>query len=402
MKILILSFYFPPDLSAGSFRTSALVDALKRLGHEQLEIDVITTQPNRYSQIADTVDAIEDHGWLRIKRIELPAHNSGMRDQSVAFAKFAKKVLDLTKGNNWDMVYATSSRLMTAALGAHVARRLKLPLYLDIRDLFLDTMNDVLSGSHARHLLPVFKWLEKKTFQKATRMSIVSEGFLDHLCGITSSSKFSVFTNGIDEIFLTSDFRKTTKSTDPTSLPCILYAGNIGEGQGLHHILPQAAVALQDIARFRVVGGGGRAPLLHSMLDQTGLPDGVVETSSPVPRAELLEEYRQADILFLHLNDYDAFRKVLPSKIFEYAATGKPVVAGVAGHAADFLKQHVPHAEVFDPCDVNGMIAAVKKAVKAPAHVDRSDFCHAYARSAIMDRMAKEMLTLISSSKSGT
>jgi len=31
-----------------------------------------------------------------------------------------------------------------------------------------------------------------------------------------------------------------------------------------------------------------------------------------------------ADVLFLHLNAYKAFEKVLPSKIFEYAATGRP------------------------------------------------------------------------------
>ena len=105
-----------------------------------------------------------------------------------------------------------------------------------------------------------------------------------------------------------------------------------------------------------------------------------------------MDEYKQADILFLHLNDYEAFTKVLPSKIFEYAATEKPIVAGVAGHAADFLKQHVAHAEVFDPCDVGGMVAAVKNALKAPPHVDRSEFSKKFGRSAIMNEMAQDIL----------
>ena len=48
------------------------------------------------------------------------------------------------------------------------------------------------------------------------------------------------------------------------------------------------------------------------------------------------------DVLFLHLNDYSAFRKVIPSKIFEYAATGKPIVAGVSGYAAEFLRHENP------------------------------------------------------------
>ena len=46
MKILLLSYYFEPDLSAGSFRSSALYKRLKNLGHE---VEVITTLPNRYN-----------------------------------------------------------------------------------------------------------------------------------------------------------------------------------------------------------------------------------------------------------------------------------------------------------------------------------------------------------------
>ena len=40
---------------------------------------------------------------------------------------------------------------------------------------------------------------------------------------------------------------------------------------------------------------------------------------NPVSRDELRIFYDQSDFLFLHLNDYQAFRKVLPSKIFELA-----------------------------------------------------------------------------------
>jgi len=55
--------------------------------------------------------------------------------------------------------------------------------------------------------------------------------------------------------------------------------------------------------------------------------------------------------LFLHLNAHAAFEKVLPSKIFEYAH-GKPIWAGVAGHAARFIASEVPNAAVFAPCNV--------------------------------------------------
>ena len=55
----------------------------------------------------------------------------------------------------YDLIFATSSRLMTAALAAWVSRRSGAPLYLDIRDLFVDTMNDVLSSRVAPLFRPV-------------------------------------------------------------------------------------------------------------------------------------------------------------------------------------------------------------------------------------------------------
>ena len=47
MKILFLSFYFPPDLCAGSFRAQSLIEGLKKQD-KITEIEILTTIPNRY------------------------------------------------------------------------------------------------------------------------------------------------------------------------------------------------------------------------------------------------------------------------------------------------------------------------------------------------------------------
>ena len=388
MKLLILGFYYPPDLSAGAFRTHALIKALEKYSLQGLEVDLITTQPNRYSELAAAVEHSEDHGWLRIKRIDLPAHQSGMLDQAKAFLSYAKSVRALTKDGDWDMVFATSGRLMTAALAAYVSRRLRVPLYLDIRDIFTDVMRDLLKGSALRLLLPFFCWLERQTFRKATRINVVSAGFLDHIGQIVPHQKCSVFTNGIDSDFLTTNFYKDPTGDGP---PLILYAGNIGEGQGLHRIIPGAAVALAGRARFRIIGSGGRLAHLKSALITAETTN--VELHQAVPRIALLNENSAADILFLHLNDHLAFLKVLPSKIFEYAATGKPIVAGVSGYAAEFLRNEVPNVQVFDPCDVQGMVRAVIEVLNTTESADRSAFLMAFNRTTIMDSMAADILS---------
>lgn len=157
----------------------------------------------------------------------------------------------------------------------------------------------------------------------------------------------------------------------------------------MHRIIPDAAVALADKASLRFIGDGGRLEKLKSALASANVSN--VNLRPPLPRSALLNEYRAADILFLHLNDYPAFRRVLPSKIFEYAATGKPIVAGVSGYAAEFLRKEVPDAQIFDPCDVEGMVRAVIRGLSQLNPVDRSAFCAAYDRTTIMDNMAADI-----------
>ncbi|AFN77688.1 hypothetical protein PSJM300_08100 [Stutzerimonas stutzeri DSM 10701] len=311
-----------------------------------------------------------------------------MLDQSRAFLDYAKSVVNLVKGKEYDLVYATSSRLMTAALGAYIARRIGKPLYLDIRDIFVDTIKDVLSRRIAWAMNPVFSCLERWAVNSANKVNLVSAGFLPYFRERYPSQTFVQFTNGIDDEFLIEQPSDNQGSTEKVLR--VVYAGNIGEGQGLHAIIPELAKKYEGRLQFRIIGDGGRRGQLVSALDDAGCSNVIL--LPPIKRDELIKEYRAADVLFLHLNDYDAFRKVLPSKIFEYAALGKPIWAGVAGYAADFITDNVPNAAVFNPCDVDGASASFStlEMVTKP----RSEFVSQFSRAAIMQKMAKDIISL--------
>lgn len=390
MKLLILSFYYPPDLCAGSFRVKALLEALKPHRHHGICVEVITTQPNRYRDTSNPAEVLEDHGWLKVRRIGLPPHKSGMRDQARAFMSYAMGVRKYTASREWDMVFATSSRLMTAALGAYVAHRLRLPLYLDIRDLFTDTLEDILAGSVLSHLLPAFRRLERNTLRRANRINVVSPGFIAHIRQIVPSIEPKIFTNGIDDEFLYTDFGKIITNAE---LPVILYAGNIGEGQGLHKIIPEAAKKLEGFAQIKIIGDGGRLNQLSEAIECEGLSN--VQLCPPIARTNLLEEYRKADVLFLHLNNHPAFLKVLPSKIFEYAATGKPILAGLSGFAESFVCNELPGVSVFSPCSAEAMVKAFHKSLNQSEKLDRRLFCEKYDRKRIMAEFALDILATI-------
>jgi Glycosyl transferases group 1/Glycosyl transferase 4-like domain len=386
LRLLVLSFYFRPDLSAGSFRASALVDSLLEILPAGSSIEVITTAPNRYSSFTREVTAVETAGALKIRRIALPAHRSDLWGQSRAFLHFARCANRYAANVPYDVVFATSSRLMTAALGAWIARRVRARLYLDIRDIFVDTISDVFPKI-AGVLRPPLSALERWTMRRADRINLVSRGFEGYFLSRYPDRSYAWFTNGIDDEFLCADWSKE-KTADAHQSLLVVYAGNIGEGQGLHAILPQLAVRLGRRVHFLVIGDGGRRELLLERLRQAGAHN--VEVLPPMPRPALLETYWSADILFLHLNAFAAFEKVLPSKIFEYAATGKPIWAGVAGHAASFIAAEVSNAAVFAPCNASEAIEKLDSLILQDQ--PRRDFVVRYARRNIARAMADDIL----------
>ena len=389
MNILFLSFYYEPDLSAGSFRNTALVKALLAQLPEGSHVDVITTLPNRYSTFSAVALELEEENGVRIHRVALPSHKSGMLDQSKAFLSFARQASRLSSGKEYDLVYGSSSRLMTATLGAWFARRMKVPLYLDIRDIFVDTIKDVLPRKLAVVMKPVFSLVERWTIRRATKINVVSEGFVPYFRKRYGNLDLSSYTNGIDDEFLHVQPTDAECSDPPSEPPTLLYAGNIGEGQGLHNIIPGLAERLVGKANFKLVGAGGRLEQLKQAMDSK--PSTNVSINAPVQRSELIAEYKNADVLFLHLNDYEAFKKVLPSKLFEYAAMGKPILAGVSGYAAEFVERYIDNAAVFPPCDVDEAVVALNKLNLQDR--PRTAFVNQFSRRNIMRKMATDIIS---------
>lgn len=387
LRILVLSFYYEPDLCAGSFRSTALVDHLSR---HAVQIDLITTEPNRYASFKPKAAKFATEDNVRVHRISMPAHESGMFDQIMAFKDYYRGTMRLVSQNDYDLVFATSSRLFTAFLGARIANKKKLPLYLDIRDIFSDTITNILSLKIRWLISPIISLIERYTFSSASHINLVSEGFSQYFVKQYPRISLSFFTNGIDKEFLKKSpvVRTSFKDNDIIN---VVYAGNIGEGQGLHLIIPQLAKLLNNRVKFRVIGDGGLRKKLENAISELSLSN--VDLIAPVARDKLIIEYMNADVLFLHLNDYSAFKKVLPSKLFEYAAIGKPIWAGLQGYSAHFARSEITGCEVFLPCNVAD---AIDKLEALSLNTEpRIKFNKKFNRDNIMKEMVLNIIELV-------
>ena len=259
---------------------------------------------------------------------------------------------------------------------------------MDVRDIFVDTIREVIPYQINWIIIPFFSALENWTISTAKKVNVVSKGFLPYFYKRYPNKEFKLFMNGIDRDFVNLVPSRYNRIDQKTLL--VVYAGNIGEGQGLDKIIPNLGKKFQGRLKFKVIGDGGKKEKLVSAIKQ--LECNNVEVLSPIRRNDLVKVYQEADVLFLHLNNYQAFKKVLPSKLFEYAALGKPIWAGIDGYAAEFVNENISNVAIFSPCNLEEAINSFEK-LKICTQA-RPDFMRKFDRINIMKDMAKDIIDL--------
>jgi len=389
MKILYLTYYFRPDLCAGSFRNSSLFEAVLDLIGENDFVHVITTIPNRYGSYSVEGLAEEVGKNYRIDRLTVPMHASGMVEQAKAFTSYYKGVMKLIKNEHYDMVFASSSRLFTAFLGKRCSVMNHSPLYLDIRDIFVDTMKDIFKDKTLVRVTAgwILGLIEQYTFKNANHINLISGGFKPYFAKYKKPT-YSEYSNGIDDVFIEAGQESSVDIGKPY---IITYAGNMGSGQGLEKIIPEAAKKLGPDYKFRLIGDGGTRKKLEEKLKELNVDN--VELLNPVARKELIQYYKESTFLFFHLNDLEAFKKVMPSKMFEYGAFDKPIIAGVGGYAAQFVENNIPNHILFKPTDVEDFVNQMKG--YQLKFEPRDEFIKNFSRKSIDKKLAASIVGLL-------
>jgi len=331
MKILIISQNYPPDLGAGAFRIKSLVDALIARGHE---ITVLTGTPNRYHTL---------HKGLKFKktketiiRVRIPRQKRDFLRRSINYWFFYHKATRVGKkiADSVDGILATTPQLLVAYVGATIAKKSKKPFILDVRDLWPDVLLDLGIAKPSSIIYKALKKIEKTCYEQTKQIVINSPGFYQPILEF-SNKKPIVITNGIEDTFFDKLATMGTRKPGPKPFR-ILYAGNIGIAQDLS-ILLSVAKAFQDTFIFELVGDGSDRNQLYQAIKENGIKN--IMLSPPVDRVELFEKYRNTDAFFIHLKNVSMFEKTIPSKLFEYVATGKLVVYGLSGVSKQIMEE---------------------------------------------------------------
>ena len=137
------------------------------------------------------------------------------------------------------------------------------------------------------------------------------------------------------------------------------YAGTMGMAHALDFIISAARKlneVLSDVA-IVLIGDGAERERLERRAAEVGLPNLMI--LPPVSKAELKPIMSAFDVSLVNLRRSETFKTVLPSKIFESSAMGKPILLGVDGEARALVERYGAGV-FFEPEDEGEFIEKVR------------------------------------------
>jgi glycosyltransferase involved in cell wall biosynthesis len=232
-------------------------------------------------------------------------------------------------GSRPDVIIGSSPHLFAALAALRMARRLRVPFVLEVRDLWPESI--VAAGGRRGPAYHALGSLARYLYARADRIIVLARGTGDHLTGLgVDPARIVYVPNGADPMPAA---RRQPRTGTPFTL---VYAGAHGPANGLDTVLDAAALLRDHPVRILLVGDGPSKAALVERAARDGLPN--VEFRDPVPKTAMPALLASADAGLMVLRDAPLFAfGVSPNKLFDYLAAGLPVVCNVPGDVATML-----------------------------------------------------------------
>ncbi|MBI4200760.1 MAG: glycosyltransferase family 4 protein [Chloroflexi bacterium] len=224
-----------------------------------------------------------------------------------------------------DVIIGSSVHPFAVLIAHRLARRFKVPLITEIRDLWPQTLVDFGRYKSRHPLMMALRQLESYLYKRSeliiTLLSAAS-GYIQSR-GVPPE-KIVWVPNGVD----TNLYSMQGKPHVPNNRFDVRYVGSHGTANNLDLLLEAAALlrkAGRDAIRFTFVGDGPERPRLIERTVSLGLTN--VDFIGAVPRHQVPNALSEGSVLAITPPAADIYQFGLsPNKLYEYMAAGKPVL----------------------------------------------------------------------------
>lgn len=253
-----------------------------------------------------------------------------------------------------DLIMATSPPPTALLVGMILSATYRVPLVSDFRDPWTEfTLHEWLSNRRRRR---IEEFLEHTVLKRSARIINVTPPRTDALAakypGIPRE-RFVTITNGFDLC----DYGQPEPPPRNDRLTMV-YTGSFYYDRQPTVFLDALAEAIEHHpairADLRIVFAGGGEDALDAGIIERALGD-VIHTAGYLPYKESVALQKRADVLLLFLGPSRISETWYPAKLFEYIATGRPVLAMVPNSAAARLLREAGTGVIVDPTDRNSI-----------------------------------------------
>lgn len=402
MRLLIVGLnYAPEPVGIGPY-TAGLATSLAARGHA---VEVVAGKPyypqwRAYpGQGSGRTRSIED--GVAITRVPhyIPAIPSGARRivHHLSFAASAAGPALAAARRGIDAVFTVAPSLLSAPVAARAARRAGVPLWLHVQDFEIEAARatGLIANSPAAEIAGR---LERRILNRADMVSTISPQMCAKLAkkGVREDNIYQL-RNWSDASF---DFAAARPDTYRQEWrlgdrKVALYSGNIANKQGIEIIIEAARhlAARQDIV-FVICGEGPNRARLAELA--RGMDNVQLHDLQPVARMPDLLSLATVHLLPQIPGAADL---VLPSKLTNMLASGRPVVAtAVAG--TGLADEVAGCGTITPPGDAKALARAVAALVDdEPARLRLGDAARSraserWSREAIIDAFEARLLAL--------
>jgi glycosyltransferase involved in cell wall biosynthesis len=199
-------------------------------------------------------------------------------------------------------------------------------IILDVHDLMPELYQSKFGSKNKHPLISIITWIERCSIGFAHRAIAVHQPHLEALCRHGNpSQKFIILLNVPDTKIFTN--QANIQQQDHSGLK-LIYHGTVAKRNGLEIAIRALSTLSEDLKdlKLRIIGDGDDILRLSDLVVDLGLQDKVQINHGVVLIEELIPIIQEADIGIVPIL-YDDFTKyMLPVKLLEYVALGKPVI----------------------------------------------------------------------------
>jgi glycosyltransferase involved in cell wall biosynthesis len=238
---------------------------------------------------------------------------------------------------NIDLVWGTSPPIFQGITSWALARIKHRPFLFEVRDLW-PAFAVAVGVLRNPTLIRLSESLEKFLYHRAYLVIVNSPGFIQHVKNrgaqyvelVPNGTDTSMFNPNVDG----TDFRL---SHDLDAKFVALYAGAHGLSNDLGTVLEAAKKLLprKDII-IVFLGDGKDKPALQTQATREGLDN--ILFLPPIPKVEMPAALAAADACIAILKPIEMYKTTYPNKVFDYMASGKPVVLAIDGVIRDVIE----------------------------------------------------------------